>query len=193
MHVQSDADAGQPQETDAAIWAAFEANPRAGFERLYDCYAKMVYGLARTILENTQDAEDLTSEVFMSLLSRRNYDPARGSLVGFLCAMTRSRAIDRLRARKRTVRLLDDPVSPAEDAGPLLPADEASIDESAHAVREALAALPATQRRVIELAYFKGLTQVEIAEKLAAPLGSVKTWARQGLYGLRGALARFQD
>lgn len=194
MHVQSNSGAGRAHETDEAIWEAFMAEPRAGLELLYDCYSSLVYGLARTILANVQDAEDLTSAVFMSLLTRGAYDPARGSLAGYLGAITRSRAIDRLRARRRALRLVDDRALHDEtEAGPILPLDEASMDESAQAVHQALAALPDTQRRALELSYFRGLTQAEIAVQLGAPLGTVKGWVRQGLYGLRDALRNFQE
>lgn len=194
MQTHSAESVGQTGATDAEIWAAFAAQPLAGLDALYEQYSSLVYGLARRILANPQDAEDLTQEVFMSLLSHRTYDPARGSLGSYLVAVTRSRALDRLRARRRRLLpfdggvALDDP-----DGRPALPIEEASMDQSARAVREALAGLPVAQRQVLELAYFRGLTQSEIAAHLAAPLGTVKSWARQGLYGLRNALGRFLD
>jgi RNA polymerase sigma-70 factor (ECF subfamily) len=164
------------------------AEPLNGLAQIYDQYAQLVYGLARAILTNTQEAEDLTQEIFVGLLGRCAYDPARGSLASFLTMMTRSRAIDILRARDRTLRLLETWGDGGGTGTTATPHEEVSSDECARSVRRALDTLPAAQRQVLEMAYFKGLTQVEIAEALNAPLGTVKTWARKGLYSLRNAL-----
>ncbi|MGH8238033.1 MAG: sigma-70 family RNA polymerase sigma factor [Steroidobacteraceae bacterium] len=195
MQSRSDDNIAAAGETDAEIWAAFAAQPLIGFERLYDRYSSLVFGLARTIMANSQDAEDLTHEVFMSLLTRRTYEPARGSLPSFLTAVTRSRAIDRLRASSRRIRLLDGRVAldETDSTSTSLPLEKVAMDESAQAVRTAMAALPPSQRRVLELAYFKGLSQAEIAAHLDTPLGTVKSWARQGLQSLRNALGEFLD
>jgi len=195
MQSRSDDNTGPARETDAEIWAAFAAQPLIGFERLYDRYSSLVFGLARTIMANAQDAEDLTHEVFMSLLTRRTYEPARGSLPSFLTAVTRSRAIDRLRVRARSIRLLDGRVAldEADSTFALPPLEEVAMDECAQAVRAAMAELPPAQRQVLQLAYFKGLSQSEIAAHLGTPLGTVKSWARQGLHSLRDALGGFLD
>jgi RNA polymerase sigma-70 factor (ECF subfamily) len=184
----------QRAAADRALWSAFVSDPSAGVEGLYDRYSKLVYGLARTILADAHEAEDLTHEVFMSLLTRCTYDPARGSLASYLCAMTRSRAIDRTRSRGRAQRLLhkSGALEAQEDEAPAV-AEEISTAESARAVRAALARLPAIQRQVLELAYFKGLTQTEIAARLDTPLGTVKSWARRGLFTLRSALGDLVD
>jgi len=103
--------------------------------------------------------------------------------------MTRSRAIDRLRARGRSRRLFDPSDEPvARAVSPSRPADEVSLMQCAARVREAVAGLPDDQRRVLELAYYRGLSQVEIAEETGLPLGTVKTWTRKGLIALRGRL-----
>jgi len=181
--------------SDGELWSAFLADPLDGLARIYDGYSRMVYGLARTIVAHPQDAEDLTHEVFTSLLGRCNYDPGRGTLASYLIAMTRSRAIDRVRARGRSLRLLSAwaRLDPAVETKEFLPIDDVVQGEQAEAVRAALAALPSAQRKVIELAYFRGLSQSEIAAELDAPLGTVKTHVRQGLSMLRAALAPFLD
>jgi RNA polymerase sigma-70 factor (ECF subfamily) len=175
-------------ELDRLLLQELTSEPLAGLARIYDQHAGLVYGLARAILTNTQEAEDLTQEIFVGLLGRCAYDPSRGSLASFLTMMTRSRAIDILRARDRTTRLLETWGDGNAAGVATTPHEEVSSDESAHQVRLALESLPAAQRQVLELAYFKGLTQVEIAEALNAPLGTVKTWVRKGLYSLRDAL-----
>jgi len=180
--------AARQPELDRQLLLLLTSEPLNGLARIYDQYAGLVYGLARAILTNTQEAEDLTQEIFVGLLGRCAYDPTRGSLASFLTMMTRSRAIDILRSRDRTTRLLETWGDGNAAGAAATPHEEVSSDESARNVRLALDGLPAAQRQVLEMAYFRGLTQVEIAEALNAPLGTVKTWVRKGLYSLRDAL-----
>jgi RNA polymerase sigma-70 factor (ECF subfamily) len=175
--------------TDAALLAALFEDRAWALGALYDRYASLVYGLARAILASTPDAEDVTHEVFLGLLTRWNYDPERGSLAAFLVTVTRSRSLDRLRSRGRKLRLLRQWGEEREtDAGWFDPSADASLAEIAESVRAALNELPGNQRQVLELAYFKGLSQTEIANTLEAPIGTVKSWARRGLLSLRHAL-----
>jgi RNA polymerase sigma-70 factor, ECF subfamily len=177
--------------SDAELWESFKANPPVGMAALYDLHSGLVYGLACKILEHPQEAQDVTHEVFVSLIANQAYDPDRGSLAGFLCTMARSRAIDRIRSRTRARLSVVSYVSEEEQQSPAASV-EVLQDESAAAVRAALQTLPAPQREVIELAYFSGLTQTQIADRLDAPLGTVKSWARAGLAALRTALREFE-
>jgi len=170
--------APRQSELDKQLLLLLVADPLTGLAQIYDQYAQLVYGLARAILTNTQEAEDLTQEIFVGLLGRCAYDPARGSLASFLTMMTRSRAIDILRSRDRTARLLETWGDGGTAGVATTPHEEVSSDECASSVRRALDTLPAAQRQVL----------VEIAEALNAPLGTVKTWVRKGLYSLRNAL-----
>jgi RNA polymerase sigma-70 factor (ECF subfamily) len=175
--------------SDAELLAALRVDPAVALGALYDRYARVVFGLAKTMLGSPTEAEDLTQDVFLALCGDNRYDPARGSLTSFLVAMTRSRAIDRLRARGRTQRLFDptdEPIGRAISSSQ--PAEEVSLLQCAAHVRDAVAGLPDDQRRVIELAYYRGLSQTEIAEETGLPLGTVKTWTRKGLIALRGRL-----
>ncbi len=180
---------------DREIWRAFRSDPEGALGRLYDRYAGQVYGLAMAILTSPQEAEDLTQEVFLALCIRCDYDPARGSFGAFLITLTRSRAIDKLRRRGRIARLLErfgvgahGAPEPAFD-----PLARMSLAQCSAQVREALAALPAEQREVLELAYYQDLSQTEIARRLGTPLGTVKSWARRGLLRLREHLAALVD
>src|SRR5262245_40711215 len=117
------------------------------------------------------------------------FDPGRGTVSAFLTTMTRSRAIDRLRRRGRSVRLLKTwheatPMAPA----PPTPFESLSVERCAERVRGALAELPEAEREVLELAYFKGLSQAEIAADLDTPLGTVKSRSRRALMTLKRAL-----
>lgn len=154
---------------------------------LYDRYAGQVYALARRIVGNEMDAEDVVQEVFSQVWrTPSRYDRTRGSVIGWLLMITRSRAIDRIRARQARPDMTDA-VTP--DALPAAPTPDALVmAEQAAAVRQALLSLPASQRTALELAYYEGLTQAEIAERLSEPLGTVKTRIRAGLMALRARL-----
>jgi RNA polymerase sigma-70 factor (ECF subfamily) len=181
--------AAEPEASDAELVAALAYEPRSALAALYDRYAGLVYGLALKVLASTSEAEDLTQEVFLTLARSSTYDPARGTLSAYLVTVTRSRAIDRVRFRSRSGRLLERWGSdPSASAVPTSPLEAVALDERRERVRAALATLPETQRRVLELAYFKGLSQTEISAELDAPLGTVKTWSRKGLLSLRALL-----
>jgi RNA polymerase sigma-70 factor (ECF subfamily) len=148
-----------------------------------------VYGVALAILGSPEEAEDLVQEVFLTVSEPTAYDPARGSVGAFLTTMARSRAIDRLRRRGRSVRLLRTwhdaaPVAPAAPS----PFERVAVGECAQRVRSALGALSDADREVLELAYWRGLSQSEIAADLGAPLGTVKSRCRRALLALRDAL-----
>ncbi len=156
---------------------------------LYDRYSGLVYGLSMRILQDPDEAADLTQEVFLALSSKHSYDAERGALAAYLASMTRSRAIDRLRARTRHLRLLkqwneSDEPAPRPDT----PHHVAAIEQMRQRVRDAMADLSEREREVLELAYYSDLSQTEIAERLDAPLGSVKSWARRGLQHLQQSL-----
>lgn len=156
---------------------------------LYDRYAKLVYGLAFKILDSSEEAEDVTQEVFLMLWNRNSYDPKRASLSSFLMTVTRSRSIDKLRSRNSKFRVLQRwQTMMRNEPVPNSPLDQVSVQERSQRVREALAQLPETERQVLEIAYYEGLSQSEIAQRFNIPLGTVKTRSRQGLLKLRQTL-----
>lgn len=154
---------------------------------LYDRYAGQVYALARRIVGNETDAEDVVQEVFsQAWRTAARYDRARGSVIGWLLMITRTRAIDKIRARRARPDTFDA-VPPDTLAASQAP-DEIEVAEQAAVVRAALLALPDAQRTALELAYYEGLTQAEIAARLSEPLGTIKTRMRTGLMSLRARL-----
>lgn len=170
---------------DAELVEALRADHPSALARLYDRYGSLVYSLSLMMLSHPQEAEDLTQEVFLTLWRSQNYDPRRGSLSSYLTTLTRSRAIDRLRSRSSQSRFLHrwaQILSPAPS--PAL-TDELLTQERHERVRQALELLPANHRQVLELSYYKGLSQAEIARRLNVPLGTVKAWSRRGLLSLR--------
>jgi RNA polymerase sigma-70 factor, ECF subfamily len=175
-----------PIPTDAEVFLALKAGNQAALGTLYDRYATLVYRLALRVLGNSQEAEDLTQEIFLILWKGSNYQPSRGSLSSFLTTLTRSRAIDRLRSRGSNLKFLQRwSQTMMTDPSPLTPFELASLSQRSEYVQDALAQLPEKQRQVLELAYYDGLSQSEISTRLAAPLGTVKSWSRQGLLNLR--------
>jgi len=177
----------------AADRAALERLARrdeSALAELYDRHARLIYSLALRILRDQGDAEDVVQEVFAQVWDQAGrYDQARGNVAGWLVMLARSRAIDRLRRRQsrpETPNVEPDALE-IPDATPLAD-DQLLASSRAVAVRAAMDGLPLLQRIAIELAFYEGLTHVEIAERLEQPLGTVKTRIRQGLLALRGRL-----
>jgi RNA polymerase sigma-70 factor, ECF subfamily len=172
--------------TDAELFLALKAGNQVALGTLYDRYATLVYRLALRVLGNPQEAEDLTQEIFLMLWKGCGYQPQRGSLGSFLTTLTRSRAIDRLRSRTSSLKFLHRwSQTMISEPSPLTPFELASLSQRSEYVQEAMAQLPDKQRQVLEMAYYDGLSQSEIATQLATPLGTVKSWSRQGLLNLR--------
>src|SRR5262249_9949883 len=181
------------QPTDAELIARL-AEDRSALGPLYDRYARLVYGLALAILGNSDEAQDVTQEAFLSLCDSQSYDASRGTLGAFLTTLVRSRAIDRLRRRTRRVRLLRTQYESAPPLEPqALPQDRVALAQTSARVRRALDELPDTERRALEMSYYRGLTQAEIADDLGVPLGTVKSWCRRGLIALKRSLGDLVD
>ena len=163
---------------------------QAALATLYDSTSSTVYGLAVKILRDESAAEEVTIEVYMQVFRQAwTYKAERGSPLAWLVTLTRSRAIDRLRSERRR-RLREDPIETIEamPATSIDPVDSVLADESQRAVRLAVGALSPEQRRVIELAYYTGMSHREIAEALGQPLGTIKARIRAAMLALRDGL-----
>jgi RNA polymerase sigma-70 factor (ECF subfamily) len=175
--------------TDLTLLEALRQGQVKALRMLYDRYARLVYGLAYKVLGNAEEAEDVTQDIFLTLWHRNTYNPNRGSLSSFLATMTRSRAIDKLRSRGSRLRFLQRMQGVVQSQAPAVtPMEQASLGERSQRVRDALDSLPDSERQIIEIAYYEGLSQSEIAKRLNIPLGTVKTRSRQGLIKLRQTL-----
>ena len=173
-------------EADSDVLRRLAAGDREAVAELYDRYAARVLGLAYRIVRNSSDAEDVVQEVFSQAWRKASsYQPARGTVVGWLLMMARTRAIDRLRARqsRRDAEAEPDLEAIPSEAASL--SDQIIANQQAAGIRAAMEALPPDQRTALDLAYFEGLTQTEIAERLRIPLGTVKTRIRSALASLR--------
>ncbi len=156
---------------------------------LYDRHAARVFSLARRILQDEGDAEDVVQDVFaQAWRTAPTYATTRGTVAAWLLMMARTRAIDRLRARRaRPDTRSDGVLDNLQDEGTPVQEQMVAAEQSAR-IRLALVDLPVDQRTALELAYFEGLTQSEIAERLSTPLGTVKTRIRTALTTLRRSL-----
>lgn len=175
---------------DLALVRAVAAGDRDALAALWDRFAPVLLGLARRVLKDPADAEEVVQEAFLHLWRQAGrYDPSRASVPTWLALVTRSRAIDRLRTRgvvDRTHAAAWKEAGPAHASGE--GASRVLHAERARRVRAELAAIPEEQRRGLELAFFEGLTQREIAERTGIPLGTVKTRTLLAMKKLRTAL-----
>jgi len=180
------------QMRDQEMIAQIGRRDQGAFGALYDRLSGPLYSLAFKMLGDASDAQDALQEVFVQIWSRAStYDPEKSSVFGWAVLLTRSRAIDRLRARDRRLRVVvestaENKVAEATDASTVESAADTANkkDEAAH-VRSLLNNLPEDQRQAIELAFFGHHTHHEIAAQLGQPLGTVKARIRRGLLKLR--------
>jgi RNA polymerase sigma-70 factor (ECF subfamily) len=175
-------------DPDRPLMARVEARDADALAELYDRHAARLLGLARCVLGDGGEAEEVLQEVFLYVWrSASSFDPSRGYVLTWLLIVTRSRAIDRLRMRRGVsrpeVRSLEDLAeSPASGDD----VEASSVGRQWERLcRSAVRELPEDQRRALELAYFEGLTHQQIAERTSTPLGTVKTRVRLGLMKLR--------
>src|ERR1700677_3923719 len=188
----------EPREVRASVNAALIRRMAGGdhdaLAELYDRLSKPLYSTAKHILNDAAEAQDVVHDVFLALWENAaSFDSGRGAAFSWAVTLTRNRSIDRLRARTNRARLLGSSIP--DDLGYGAEAAEsggsarAELGDRAVAVRSAMAELPGEQRRALELAFFSGLTQREIAEKLGEPIGTIKARIARGLPNLRDSLA----
>ena len=176
------------QERDQRCVERLRAGDAEALAELYDRYTPLLYPVALRILRRPADAEDALQEAWLQVWkSAASYEPRRGTVAGWLLTVARTRALDRYRSLASRGRA-ESRVDPEPQSKPFEPSFSAALGELGERVRNALAELQPRQREVLEIAYFEGLSQSEIAERLGAPLGTVKSWTRQGLLRLRELL-----
>ena len=185
-----------PETDDRAIeldlLARVANRERAAFEQLYARYSNILYATAMKFLKQDADAQDVVQDVFIQIWDKAKlYDPTKGKPLTWALTMTRNRSIDRIRAIQRRTRLRDDFESETvadESAGVREALFEVDASEKSQILRDAVGRLSPEQRKVIELAFFGGLTQSEVADRLGEPLGTIKARARRGLMKLKEIL-----
>jgi RNA polymerase sigma-70 factor (ECF subfamily) len=174
---------------DFLLMEAVASGDATAIAALYDRHAPLVFALCLRIVRDRCEAEDLLADIFWEIWRRADrYDANRGSPLTYLLTVSRSRAIDRRRSlmKRRTVQTESDysggAASPSTNSTPLTDAVTKELGEKA---RAAMARLDPAQRQAVELSFFDDLSHTEIAEKLGKPLGTIKTYIRQGLIHLR--------
>jgi RNA polymerase sigma-70 factor, ECF subfamily len=182
----SNAETNFPEQSDAELYQALRAGHREALGILYDRHAGLVYGLALKTLGNTQEAEDLTQDIFLNLDRSTAYDSRRGSLRTFLAVVTRSRALDRVRSRNKARSFLERFRSHrSTEIADRTPLEQMFQNEQSEEVQTALRHLPENEQQILRMAYYEGFSQSEIAKRLNIPLGTVKTITRRSLLKLR--------
>ncbi len=175
-------------EDDTSLAARMQRRDPQALAELYDRYGRVTFSLIVRVVRDAGIAEDLVQETFLRVWNRvHGFDAQKGSLGPWLLAVARNRAIDYLRTaggRDRQLREFEEP-EPARYCD--MEKDILSSD-NARRVKSAVEKLSSEQRQVIELAYFEGLSQAEMAERMGQPLGTVKTWVRAALKNLREEL-----
>ena len=188
-------EADQP-ENDLDLMDAVAAGDRAALARLFDRHAAVLLGICRRVLHDADEADDVLVEVFQEVWTRAaRFDAGRGSPLTYLVTLARSRSIDHKRRQASRPPLRSPDAAglsnkAADDPGPL---QTAAAGEQHARVRDALNRLDPDQRAAVECAFYDGLTHTEVAERLGKPLGTVKTYIRQGLIRLRAALRTRDD
>jgi len=185
------------QEIDRDTLARVASGDQTAFATLYDRLSGPLYSLAVRMLGDAAEAQDALQDVFLQIWRRAaNYDAQQSSVFSWATLMTRSRVIDRLRARGRRLRVVaastDDEnhlQAIADASAAPSGADTVEGNDEAVRVRSIVNKLPAEQRQAIELAFFNDLTHHEIAAQLNEPLGTIKARIRRGLLKLRGQIA----
>jgi RNA polymerase sigma-70 factor, ECF subfamily len=183
--VSSPQSSGTRVTPDPILMARIRSGDERALAALYDRYSQVVYSVALRVLGDTTQAEDILQEIFMQIWRNpQTFDSSRGSLAAWLSVIARHRAIDHLRRRR-----------PETDIEEVIISADTNLDQIAeknltlNRVRSAVETLPPEQRKPLEMAFFEGLTHVEIAAKTGEPLGTIKTRIRSALITLRKAFA----
>ena len=184
--------AGNSAQTpdDLVLMKAIAAGDREALSVLYDRHSPMVLAVCRRVLGDAGDAEDVLTDVFFEVWTRGDrFDAARGCALTYLMTLARSRAIDRRRSRAvRSPGTSNQPELANEATPGPNPLQSTDLNEQRQIIRAALDQLDPVQRTAVECSFYEGLSHSEIAEKLQRPLGTIKTYIRQGLIRLRQSL-----
>jgi RNA polymerase sigma-70 factor, ECF subfamily len=186
----------EPRErVDARLMQRIAQRDHQALGELYDRFSGPLFATALRILRDSSEAQDVVHDAFVTLWEKAEaFDTARGSAFSWAVTLVRNRSIDLVRMRRRRAELLaksvPDDLGYIEDAATSRGGETAAVHDEARAIRAAVGTLPLEQKRALELAFFGGFTQEEIAQKLAEPIGTVKARIRRGLLKLRESLAR---
>jgi RNA polymerase sigma-70 factor (ECF subfamily) len=181
--------------TDEQLMAMLQQRNPVALEYLYDRHSAIVKSLGMKVVHNEAEAEDLLQEIFMEIWNRASgYDPAKGKPLGWIVTLARRRAIDRLRKCQSHCRAEDrlrDEVEQQPDSWTTDPEEDFVMADIRETLRKLIKTLPEAQQQAIELAFYQGMSQREIAAHTGIPLGTIKTRLELGLKKLTVALKDF--
>ncbi|MEO1004425.1 MAG: sigma-70 family RNA polymerase sigma factor [Cyanobacteria bacterium J06638_38] len=181
-----------PSSEDTALMQRIAQHDQVALSLLYDRYAHVMYSLAYKMLSNAEEAEEVVLDMFSQVWrTAERYDSQRGRTDSWLFLLTRSRALDRIRRRQRKANVIEASTIAAKvslTTSGMTPEEALMITDRRQQVKMALAQIPPEQRQVIELAYYQGLSQSQIAKQTGISLGTVKTRVRLGLSKLKQLL-----
>ena len=188
------ADSGDEVE----LMKRIKAKDEQALERLYDLYSRLLFGMVMSIVKKREEAEDVLQEIFIRVWNKADsFDEERGNVYSWIVTLSRNRAIDYIRSRRykdqqqESVSIGEDEFIPEADKHD--PLETTIFSDRAELVRRALEELPDKQSEVLKIAYYRGMTQSEIAEHLDIPLGTVKTRMRQGMIKLKNILTGYMS
>lgn len=176
---------------EAQLVEAIARGDQQALSQLYDTYTRLLYSLIIKIVKNQEVAEDILQEVFVQVWDKASkFDGNKGTVYTWLTTMSRNKSIDHLRSKthKNSSKNVSDPeeyVFPLMESVEATPLDATIQNDQRNRINQALGQIPAEQKEIIEIAYFQGYTQSEIAAELDLPLGTVKTRMRQGMIKLK--------
>lgn len=184
-------------ERDRDIMARIKARDSAALSELYDHYNRLLFGLILSILKKREEAEDILQEVFTTIWEKaEQFDLDRGTVYTWIVSLTRNKSIDRLRSKvykeqkKQSTSLDNEDVFYPLYSDEQDPLEQTILTDRAKRVHNALDQISDKQRKVLQVAYFNGMSQSEIAEEFDIPLGTVKTRMRDGMIKLRELLGK---
>ncbi len=181
---------GEQVSQDATLMQQLLRRDVGAFEELYERHSRIVYSLVLRILRQGPTAEEVVQDVFLQLWRNSSQYDVRRPLVPWLLTLARNRALDHLRLKSERQRRREEQTEEFPQIAAAAPEYERALDEKRRAerVRALIGSLPPAQKKAIELAYFEGLSHSEIAASLHEPLGTVKSWIRNGLLRLKEGL-----
>lgn len=179
------------QDREVELLRRISEGDRAAFAEFYDLYSSLLFSVAVKILHDQKEAEDVIQDVFIQIWDKaKAFDSRLGKPSSWAMTFVRNKAIDRIRASQRRTRLVENATAEMAPDQLALPTANESVcgREKAEFIRTAVTGLPTEQRQAIEMAFFSGLTQNEISERLREPLGTIKARIRRGMLKLREKL-----
>jgi RNA polymerase sigma-70 factor (ECF subfamily) len=185
MNTQPSTEIDPTVQEDMILLQRIAQKDSSSFQAFYRKYSGLVFTAIANVLNDHHDAEDVMQEVLVQIWNKAHlYEPRKGKPLTWITTMARNRAIDKIRSKQRRSRLNDDFESESRTEQPEFEessSDQCEVRERNRIVRSAVAKLTDDQKEAIQLAYFSGLTQAEVAEKLNEPLGTVKARIRRGV------------